>query len=105
MFDELVFDDAEGSFGIMKYPLSVTHGYKAGEVNVVDASHKIICTVLDQEWGHTFARNMVRWANRWHSLRCWFRPYTREDWLSERNPKNLGGMDAETLKKIEATGA
>lgn len=68
----------------MKYPLRVA-GSLDGRINIADASHKIVCIVLDKEWGHTFAHKIVTWANRWHYLRCWFSPYTKADWLNERS--------------------
>ena len=70
----------------MKYPLRVvTVVERDYTVAITDASGKVIATILDREWGHVFARRVVAWANRWHSLRCWFRPYTRNDWLSEKS--------------------
>ena len=70
----------------MKYPLRVvTVVERDYTVAIADASGKVIATILDREWGHVFARHVVVWANRWHSLRCWFRPYTRNDWLSEKS--------------------
>ena len=84
MPDELVFYDPEGGGAIMKYPLYVTHGAD-GCINIADASHKIVCAVLDREWGHVFAKEIVSWANRWHYVRCWFRPYTGAKWLNGRS--------------------
>ena len=68
----------------MKYPLRVvTVVERDYDVAIADASGKVIATILDREWGHVFARQVVAFANRWHSLRCWFRPYTKDDWLNE----------------------
>ena len=68
----------------MKYPLKVvTIVERNYDLAIADASGKIIATILDREWGHVFARRVVAWANRWHSLRCWFRLYTKDDWLNE----------------------
>jgi hypothetical protein len=68
----------------MKYPLKTANlPSRLGETSVVDASGKVICHVLDAEWGHRFAEFIVKTANRWHYLRAWFRPYRRDDWLNE----------------------
>ena len=70
----------------MKYPLRVVKvKEREWAVGIADASGKIVCHVLDQEWGHRFAAFIVTAANRWHRLRSWFRPYTRDDWLWEKN--------------------
>ena len=90
MLNELVLDDAKGSAAVMKYPLRVVAVVERDyTVAIADASGKVIATILDREWGHVFARHVVVWANRWHSLRCWFRPYTKDDWLNEKSGRGV----------------
>jgi hypothetical protein len=69
----------------MKYPLRVIDCPNiVPRIAVADASGKIICGVMDEEWGEHFARFIVSAANLW-PWRRWFRPYTREDWVWEKN--------------------
>ena len=74
----------------MKYPLKVVDvSQREYAVAIADGSGKIIATITDREWGHVFARQVVAWANRWHHLRCWFRPYNRNDWLNEVDHRGI----------------
>lgn len=69
----------------MKYPLRVAdRPNMVPRVAVVDASGKVICGMMDEEWGHSFARLIVAVANSWRWAK-WFRPYNHDDWMWERN--------------------
>ncbi len=87
MLNGVVLNDPKGNECVMKYPLKVVPVTgREWSVAISDSDGKIIANVIDQEWGFTFAVFVVKAANRWHKLRPWFRPYTREDWLAQRDP-------------------
>jgi len=70
----------------MKYPLRICTNKPAPVpmyISIVDADNSIVVNVIDDRID--LAEHIVRIANRWHRLRAWFRPYTREDWIWERN--------------------
>jgi hypothetical protein len=73
----------------MKYPLHVVErpGNTLEPYAIADADNVIVCTVMQSGWSWSFANWIVRSANRWHRWRKFFCPYTRDDWLWERNPR------------------
>ena len=65
----------------MKYPLSVVKFMTPGCYKVVDAAHKVIFHIEDNDDAIKLAITMVNKANR---RARWFgppEPYSREDWL------------------------
>ena len=70
----------------MKYPLRIIKVIEQPwNVAVADANGKIVCHIMAGVWDKRLAEFIVRTANCWHQWRPWFRVYTRNDWLRERN--------------------
>lgn len=77
----------------MKHPLRLVLGPR--DVRIADASGMIVCTMEPVDYARELAEHIVSTANRWHRWRKWFRPYTSEDWVWEKNERRVRTINSD----------